>query len=68
MAELYTHLKNLLIFLDTFESSFCKVTNFIRLTNPMPPDKHNAARSQDSLHDWLCFRLVVHLHRLKIQG
>jgi hypothetical protein len=66
-AELHTHFKNLLIFLGTFESSFCKVTSFIRLTNLMPPDSHNAG-SRDSLHDWLCFRLAVHIQRLKIQG
>jgi len=63
-----THtLKNLLIFLGTSESSFCKVTNFTRMTNPMPPDNHNAG-IQGSLHNWLWFRLAVHLQRLKIQG
>jgi hypothetical protein len=66
-AELYKHLKNLPIFLGTSESYFCKVINFIRLTNPMPPDIHNAG-SQGSLRDWLCFRWAVHLQRLKLQG
>jgi hypothetical protein len=66
-AQLYTHLKNLLIFLGTSESSCCKATNFTRLTNPMPPDSQNAG-SQNSLHDWLCFRRAVHLQRIKIQA